>query len=277
VRRTAALVVFCAATGLSQAEAAERAVAPVPIAAACKRRPPVLLTTGRAPRAPLRFDLASMAGTSKTETYVATTSSKTLTSDGRTIATRKTTSKATATARAGTVAHGLLPTTTAIRVTGTIYPKPVNATVKGSTDILGGGINDGSPDTDHFPREAVGIGATWRVVNCNEIDQIPAKETRTYTLRAVHGGVADLTFTDIVAADPAHLDGGSSKQSGVTAHYKVVSISGSAAGKTSITFRDSLAETDHSVTRARVSLRVSASTGQKAVVHIEIVETEDLR
>ena len=111
--------------------------------------------------------------------------------------------------KSGAVTQGHLPLTNTLHLSGTSYPTSPTIRVTGYTDALGGGAYEGIRNDDRFPSEAVGIGARWRVVKCDDINQTPAKEVRTYTLRSVARGVARMTFRDVVTIDPAHLDLGS--------------------------------------------------------------------
>jgi hypothetical protein len=76
------LVLIAGATGSSVADAGDRGVTPVLGGTACKTRAPVLLDPGRAPRAQLRFDLESLAGSKATESDIETTQSKRPRADG---------------------------------------------------------------------------------------------------------------------------------------------------------------------------------------------------
>jgi hypothetical protein len=260
----------------SVAEAAPRAVVPVTGPSACRTRSPVLLTAGSSPQAPLRFDLASMAGTSETERDTEIADSKVRAPDGTWHPSARDTTAVTMKATTGRVSHGRLPTSAKGRVTGSSVPRPTTVTVEGSVDVLGGGSTGGRKDTDHFPREPVGIGATWRVVNCDSIDQFPAKETRVYTLRAVREGIAYLTFVDVISIDPAHADLGSHTEGGITTRYTLVTITGSATGSVQITFTRALREVARTVSKLRVGLLATAPSTPKTLIHLSVTDTERL-
>lgn len=258
-------------TGL--ARASRRGVIPVLGATACKTRPPVLLHPGRSPRSPLRLDLARMAHRSDSMIDIESITSRTLLPDGTF---HPTTGINTfrGVLRAGAVTKGHLPLTNTLHVTGSSYPTSPTVTVKGYVDALAGGAYEGTRDDDHFPSEAVGIGATWRVVKCDDINQTPAQETRTYTLRSVANGVVEMTFRDVVTLDPAHLDLGSEKDGGQVVHFKLVTLRGSAAGSRSVRLARGASTTEQSVTKVAVTFRATSASGSNMLIHLSIVDTD---
>jgi hypothetical protein len=275
MRRTPLLLLLVAlalgvATGL--ARAARRGVVPVLGATACKTRPPVLLSLGRSPRSPLRLDLASMANRSQSMVATESITSRTLLPDGTSHPTT-----AINTVRgvmgAGAVTKGHLALTNTLHLSGSSYPTSPTVTVKGYVDAFGGGAYEGTRDDDHFPTDAVGIGATWRVVMCDDIDQTPARETRTYTLRSVSNGVVEMTFRDVVTLDPAHLDLGSQKDGTRVVHFKLVTLRGSATGSRSVPL-DRATGTEHSVTKIAVTFRATSASGSSMLIHLSMVDTE---
>ena len=270
---TVAAGVALGVTGPNLAEAAHRAVIPVPGGAACKTRPPVLLTAGRAPRTRLRLDLATMAGRSQSVSDNESVASRTLLADG---SWRPTSSLDTAAAvlSTGKLAAGRLPVRAKLRLSGSSYPTRPSVTVTGYVDVLDGGVLGSQPVNDHFPREAVGTGATWRVVNCDDINQTPAKETRTYTLVSVSHGIARMSFRDVVAIDPAHLDVGSEKIGKQLVHFKLASLSGSATGTRSIPLERGIAESEHSVTRLQVTFHAVSASLPATLIHTTMVDTD---
>jgi hypothetical protein len=259
------------ATGL--ARAARRGVVPVLGATACKTRPPVLLRPGRSPRSPLRLDLAKMANTSQTMVDIESITSKTLLRDGTS---HPTTGINTfrGVIRAGAVTQGHLPLTNTLHLSGSSYPTSPTVTVKGYIDALGGGAYEGTRNDDRFPSEPVGIGATWRVVKCDDINQTPAQETRTYTLRSISRGVAEMTFRDVVTIDPAHLDLGSQKNGTQVVRFKLVTLRGSAAGSQSVPLARGAATTEHSVTKVDVAFRATSASGPSMLIHVSVVDTD---
>jgi hypothetical protein len=278
MRRAPLLVLVIAlalgvATGL--ARAAERAVVPLPGAAACKTQPPVLLSPGRAPRAPLRVDLEKMAGRTQKLLEVESVAAKTYGPDGTT---RPNSSRITSrgVARSGRVAGGHLPLRLTLHLSGTAFPTKPTISVAGWMDSLNGGALEGEHEDDHFPREAVGIGASWRVVNCDEINLTHARETRTYTLHSLAGGVVSLTYRDVVTLDPGHLDLGSQTVGGQTLKFTLVTLQGSASGETRIPLARSVAQTSHTVTSLRVRFRASAPNQPAIVIRTDMVDTDDL-
>jgi hypothetical protein len=176
--------------------------------------------------------------------------------------------------KAGAVTNGHLPLTNTLHVSGSSYSTSPTVTVKGYVDALAGGVYEGTRDDDHFPSEAVGIGATWRVVKCDDIDQTPARESRTYTLRSVTDGVVELTFRDVVTLDPAHLDLGSQKDGGQVVHFKLVTVQGSATGSRSVRLDRGAATTERSVTRVAVTFKATSASGSSRLIHLRIVDTD---
>jgi hypothetical protein len=259
----------------SAAQASHRAVVPVRGTTACKTRPPVLLNGGRLPRVPLRLDLAKMAGRSQAIVDVDRADAKTRGVDGtwRPNITLNTISLAM---RAGRLAHNRLPLSTTAHLSGSSYPTRPKFTATGWVDMLGSATIAGQRDNDHFPREAVGLGATWRVVKCDQINQTPAKEIRTYTLRSLSGGVAEMTYRDIVSIDPAHLAVGSQKIAGEVVQFRLVSLNGTATGTTSIPLARGLAQTYRTVSRLKVTFSALSPSSSRVLIHTEVVDTDSL-
>jgi hypothetical protein len=259
------------ATGL--ARAARHAVVPVPGATACKTRPPVLLDPGRSPRTPLRLDLAKMANTSQKMVDIQSITSKTLLPDGTNHpSTGVNTFRGVI--RAGKVTRGRLPLKNILHLSGSSYPTSPTVTVSGYIDELGGGAYDGRRNDDRFPSEAVGIGALWRVVKCDDIDQTPAQETRTYTLRSVSNGVVEMTYRDVVTLDPAHLDLGSQKEGKQVVHFRLVTLEGSATGSQRVPLDRGAAAIEHSVTRVAVTFRATSASAPSMLIHVDMLDTE---
>lgn len=262
-----------ALTTATTAQAAHRAVVPVRGATACKTRPPVLLSAGRSPHAPLRLRLAGMAGHSVTLVDIESADAKTHLANGS-LSPNSTTDTVKGVIRGGRLAHGRVSLAATFHLSGSAYPKAHTVTLSGYVDSLGGGLIEGKPNTDHFPREAVGIGATWRVVNCDAINQTPAKETRTYTLRSVTGGVASMTYQDVVTIDPAHLDLGSQKVGSEVVHFELMTLRGTATGSTTIPFARGFAQASHTVTRMQVTFHAVSKSSVDSVIRTDIVDTD---
>jgi hypothetical protein len=166
-----------------------------------------------------------------------------------------------------------VPLTARARVTGNSYVRATSFTFKGFADAFDGGRIADEAVTDHFPREPVGVGATWRVVNCDHIGGTPARETRTYTLRSVSGGVVDVTFRDVITIDPGDLDAGSQRDGDEVVKLRIVSVQGTATGSRSVSLAHSLSEISHSVSRLRVTVSAT-SHGSKVLYHKVIVDTD---
>jgi hypothetical protein len=260
-------------TGPNIAEASQRAIIPAPGATACKTRAPVVLTSGKRPHAVVRLNLGSMAGRSQGVAGVDTVESRTQLADGSWRPT-STTDKVRVVLTAGRVAGGRLPMTAAVRLSGSSYPTSTSVTVKGMVDALNGGVLGRETVNDHFPQEPVGVGATWRVINCDDINHTPATETRTYTLQSVAGGVARLTYRDVVSLDPGHLDVGSQKVGKDLVRFELVSVTGTATGSRSIPLVRGIAETERSVTRLRVTFHAISASLPTAVIRTTMVDTQ---
>ena len=192
--------------------------------APCKALPPKLLSPGQAPRAPLRLDLTGIAhhtqGGREVERFVTRAQSP----DGTwhsTIVIRKISEAI----QGGEIVHGQVALVAKIRFswprTKTTPPgKGGSFTLKGHTDAVSGGLLGGSAGNDRLPLEPVGVGATWRVVDCDSIDFAPAKEVRTYTLRSIAGGKLVATFRDVVSMDLGNREVGSQKVGDRVVHFR---------------------------------------------------------
>jgi hypothetical protein len=259
------------------AQAARTDVVPVGPALACKTLPPKLLSPGRVPRAPLRLDLTGIAhhtqGGREVERFV----NRAQSSDGTwhsTIVVRKISEAI----QGGEIAHGQVALVVKIRVswprTKTNPPgKGGSFILKGHTDAVGGGLLGGSAGNDRLPLEPVGVGATWRVVDCDSIDYAPAKEIRTYTLRSIAGGKLVATFRDVVSMDLGNREVGTKKVGDKVVHFQLDSLSGTATGIARILLAHGLTEFATQVTRVRLKIHaVSASTASKPAVTL-LVDT----
>jgi hypothetical protein len=266
----AGILIAVSAPGL--ADAAGRAVIPVRGGTACTPRPPVLLSAGRSPRAPLRVDLARLAGRSLSGVDIETEESMTQVRGGP-FRPSVATDIITVAFRTGNVRGGRVPVTATVHLSGNSFAKATAITFEGFADALDGGRSAGEAITDRFPREPVGVGATWRVVKCDAIGQTPAKEIRTYTLRSVAGGVVEETFRDVITIDPGNLDAGSQRNGdGVVVRLRVVSVQGTATGTKSSSLAGGL-DMEHTVSHLRVTVSAT-SHGSKVLYHRRTVNTQ---
>jgi hypothetical protein len=243
---------------LGVAQAARKDVVPVGPPAACKTLPPKLLSPGRAPRAPLRLDLAGIAhhaqGGREVERFVTRVQAP----DGTwhsTIVVRKISEAI----QGGEIAHGQVAIVAKIRVSWprtktTPAAKGSSFIIKGHTDAVSGGLLGGSAGNDRLPIEPVGVGATWQVVDCDSIDYVPAKEIRTYTLRSIAGGKLVATFRDVVSMDLGNRDVGEQKVGTKVVHFLLDSLSGTATGSARMVLAHGLTEYATQVTRVRVKI-----------------------
>jgi hypothetical protein len=259
------------------AQAARNDVVPVGPPAACKTLPPKLLSPGRAPRAPLRLDLTGIAhhtqGGREVERFVTRAQSP----DGKwhsTIVVRKISEAI----RGGEIAHGQVAVVAKFRVswprTKTTPPaKGASFVIKGHTDSVSGGLLGGSAGNDRLPIEPVGVGATWRVVDCDSIDFAPAKEIRTYTLRSIAGGKLVASFRDVVSMDLGNREAGSQKVGDRVIHFVLDSLSGTATGTARMVLAHGLTAYATQVTRVRLKIHaVSANVASKPAVTL-LVDT----
>ena len=146
-------------------------------------------------------------------------------------------------------------------------------TVKGHSDALSGGLMGGSAGNDRFPVEPLGVGATWRVVDCDPIDEAPTKETRTYTVRSFTHDRVVLTFRDIVSIDPAHRNAGSQKVGGRVIKVRLDALHGSATGTVRIPLANGVATVASQVTKARFTFHLEAANVPTVPVITDLVDT----
>ena len=158
--------------------------------------------------------------------------------------------------------------------TKTVAPaKGGSFTVKGNSDALSGGLMGGSAGNDRFPVEPIGIGATWRVVDCDAIDEAPAKETRTYTLRSFTRDTAVMTYRDVVTMDPTRRDAGSQKVGSQVIKVKLDALHGTATGTVRIPLANGVATFARQVTRARFTFHLVAANAPATPVTTDLVDT----
>ena len=146
-------------------------------------------------------------------------------------------------------------------------------TLKGQTDALSGGLLGGSAGNDRFPVEAVGVGATWRIVNCDPVAEALAKETRTYTLRSIAHRVVVLTFRDVVSMDPAQRDLGSQKIGTETVRAKLDRLRGTASGTYRVPLGHPLASFVKVVTRVQYTFHAVSPNVPTTAVTTRVVDT----
>ena len=113
-------------------------------------------------------------------------------------------------------------------------------------------------------------------MKCDDINQTPAKEIRTYTLRSLSGGVAEMTYREIVSIDPAHLAIGSQKIGSEVVHFRLVSLSGTATGTTSIPLARGLAQTSRTVSRLKVTFSSLSPSSPRALIQTKVVDTDSV-
>jgi hypothetical protein len=250
----------------------------------CKPSAPVLLRAGSEPRTALRMDLAQVASTTGGQVDLERVSSKTTLADGRTQVVQST-RKIAGALTLGPVANGRVPVVGHFRITttnsATTSSPPADAfSERGYFDTLNGGswgTTDGKGGeliNDHLPVAPVGVGASWRVVNCEPIDATPAKLTRVYTLRSVTNGIVVASYRDDVEIDGAHVDLGSQREGGTTVHARLVGLHGSATGTVSLPLAHGLDQRSKTVTRFSASVEVSANGVEGAVLETSEVDTE---
>jgi hypothetical protein len=286
-----------AALTVGEASAAGKVAFP-PSATACATHAPVLLDRGSAPRKTIRLRLATEAHRSWTQVDLTRVHARTLSPSGKWIA-NDTKTQFLGSFTSGTPAHGHLPIVMHVRIPGaptTVSRNLQRVRISGFVDSLNGGVTraslapggtragdaallsslngTGGVTNDHLPEEALGIGASWRVVNCDAIDDTPARETRTYTLRSVDHGVMVASYRDVVTLDPAHVDLGTSPSAAGVVHLHLVDLQGTATGTVRLPLAHFVAEQQATTTSLKVVFRVSPATGKSVLVHTTIVDHE---
>jgi hypothetical protein len=269
-----------------------------PAATACVTQGPVLLGRGAAPRKPIRLRLDTEAHRSWTQVMLTRVHARTLSTSGKWIA-NDTKTQFLGAFTSGAPTHGHLPIVLHVRIPGaptTISRNLQRVRISGFVDTLNGGVTratvapggtraadaallaslsgTGGVANDHLPRQALGSGASWRVVNCDAIDDTPARETRTYTLRSVEHGVMVASYRDVVTLDPAHLDLGTSTSAAGVVHLHLVDLHGTATGTVRLPLAHFVAEQQRTTTSLKVVFRVSPATGKSVLVHTTIVDHE---
>jgi hypothetical protein len=279
-RALVVLVLAGSAAGISSlgvAQASQRAVVPVHGTTPCKPSPPHLLGAGRAPLAPLRLDITGIAHHSQTVHEVETFARRIKLLDGTW---RSTTEirKIKAVDKGGGISGGKVEISAKNTVS---FPATKTAagggggtfTLRGHTDPLSGGFLGGTAGNDRFPVEAVGVGATWRIVTCDSVDEAPAKEIRTYTLRSVAHGIAVMTFRDVVSMDPTHRDLGPQKIGTATVGAKLDRLKGTASGTQRIQLAAVLRSTYTQVTKVEFAFHLVSKNVPATPVVIRLVDT----
>jgi hypothetical protein len=152
------------------------------------------------------------------------------------------------------------------------YFNTLNGGAYGTTRAGSGGV----AITDRFPTQSVGVGATWRVVNCSPIYETPAQETRTYTLRSVANGVISATYRDVVGLDPASTNLGSQTVSGTKVTLRLLTLHGRATGTMHVPIENGLAQRQRTATRIFLTAQTTTGGTPGAVIHSTIsdIQTE---
>jgi hypothetical protein len=250
----------------------------------CTPEAPVVLHAGSAPRSALRLDLTSVASTRSGQVDLERVSSTTRFADGRTHVVDSTRTVAGA-LMLGPIASGHVPVLGHFRITTSMSgsspsPRADVFSLHGYFDALNGGSwgttngKGGQLINDHLPVSPVGVGATWRVVNCQQIDATPARETRVYTLRSLAHGVMVATYRDAVEIDGAHVDLGTQHVGGSTEKARLLSLQGSSTGTVSLPLAHGLDQRSKTVTRFSASIEVSTNGVAGPVLTTTEVDTE---
>ena len=273
-----ALVAVAAPASLGAGRRPAALGVPVPGPTACHVQPPRLLSAGKAPRARLRIDLAHEASTTARSVGIETTRSQTRLRDGSLQATT-TTQTLRVRIRTGRPAHGRLPLAVRVSIASGSGAPVQTFDVSGYSDALDGGAltsvsGTRVPTTDRLPREAVGVGAMWRVVNCDLVGTTFARETRTYRLRSFSRGVVGATYRDVLELDPAHVDLGTGEEGGTTVHLKLVQLHGTATGTWRIPLGHALGESRTTVTRMQTVARGTGAGFPTAMIHVSTLDSE---
>jgi hypothetical protein len=259
-----------------------RAPAPTTTQSPCRTTSPVLLRSGAGPRQKLRVDLSALAKQTAHQLEVEQSTTRTKTTNG--LQKVSTTQKLTGVVRAGAITSGRVHLSAHFheKVTNSVNDRaPSDSfTVNGYIDALNGGTwgtvkgKGGTPVNDHLPLAAVGVGASWRVVNCEPIDGTPAKETRIYVLHSVANGVVSASYTDDIEIDGAHVDLGTEKVNGAKLHVKLVALHGSAHGTLRLPLESGFKERMQTVTHLTASVQVTTNSTPGPIVSTRLVDTD---
>jgi hypothetical protein len=282
------LVAVAAVPGTTQAA---HTVAFPTIATACTPLPPVVLSTGGAPRAPLRLDLVKTASHAGALLDTERVHAIVIGPDGVATTPSDTTQVYRIAFSVGRPAHGRLPVSERMTMPGSSSQQAAalrRLRTTGYVDELNGGrtrtglasnaasVRDDGPQTDHLPAQALGVGATWRVVNCDALDSTPARETRTYTLESVAHGVVLASYRDVVSLDPAHVDLGTIKLATGTAHFKLLRLDGTATGTFRLPLTNGFAQRNSTTTRVREVFAATSDTAKTVQIHTSFVSHETI-
>jgi hypothetical protein len=268
---------------VAEAQAAGKVAAPPANGkAACATQPPVLLDPGALPHTRLRISLAANANRSGTQFNTEHVQAKTVGPDGS-IVPRESTQQLKGVYTTGRPAHGHLPVRLRLSIpgaNGTAAAKLRAMRFVGFMDALNGGVltsvdaGANQPLNDHLPPEPIGIGASWRVVNCDQIDSTPARETRTYTLRSTAHGVVVASYRDVVEIDPARVDLGSDKTAAGVVHYRLVSLRGTATGTMRLPLANALGGLWSTRTTAQVVFDAIPAHAARVAIRTSLVDDQ---
>jgi hypothetical protein len=283
MKRTVAMLAFAGvvvgAASLGVAQAADTGVAPVKggTGKGCSTSPPRLLGAGRAPLTPLRLDLTGVGRKPQTLSEVETFATRTKAVGGKT---RSATEirKISAVVRSRALSNGQITLSSKITVS---FPGTKTApagkggsfTISGHANALSGGFLGGSAGNDRFPVEPVGVGATWRVVICDDVDEVPAKEIRTYRVRSLSTDRAVLSFRDVVSMDPRHRDAGTQKIGDQVIRTRLDKLHGSAKGTVRIQLSNGVANRTTQVTRVVFTFHLESSNIPTTPITTKLVDT----
>jgi hypothetical protein len=279
---TAVLALAGAVVGIASigvAQAARTDVVPVHGTGACKTSPPQLLRPGRAPLAPLRFDLTGISHHSQkvveVERFV--TRAKLLDGKWHSGTTIRRIDEAITGGEISNAGQVALVDRNRVSFPGTKTSpagKGGTFTVRGHTDAVSGGLFGGSVGNDRFPTKPVGVGASWRVVNCDAVDDdVPAQETRTYTVRSIRQGLLVVTSHDVITMDPKHRDVGSQKVGGVVVRFRLDSVHGTASSTYRVRLDHALAGSSTLVTRVQFTFHAIAKNVPPTHLVTRVVDT----
>jgi hypothetical protein len=248
--------------------------------APCREQPPKLLGAGRTPHARLLLDLKPLASIRRgIVNYDHVTSHVQIAKTSRTSRETRKVVGVYATRTLGSSGHLPVSEHFAVTFPGSKVPKAPHNTFSdnGYFDELNGGAygttyagTGGTPITDRFPTQSIGVGATWRVVKCDLVYETPAKETRTYTLRSVANGVISMTYRDVVELDPASTELGSQTIGGTKLTLRLLTLHGRATGTMRVPVENGLAQRQRTVTRIFLTAQATAGGTPGAVIHTTI-------
>jgi hypothetical protein len=259
--------------------APQHAAVPVPgKATPCRASGPVILRRGSGPASPLRLgDPAPPVAPLKLHAKVVTIDARRYGDGASHVSTDST--KISGTLTPGHATPGHVPVAVHLKVTfRTGDGRHQTRTTDQHWDLGHEGTlakltNDGGPG--EVPNARLGVGASWRVVRCTTIHELPVQVTRTYTLRSRTAAAVTLSFRDAVTIDPGRMSLGTEKDGGRLLHYRLLTLGGTASGRVVIPESSTAGARLTTVTRLHVTLQPGDDTGEN-VMRQDLLLVQDI-